>query len=82
MAVFKEGDDMKREEVEQIAKMAGALLVFNPHGGPIMADNLDLIKYTAYLEGCLRLDIISEILELGEHATLDDILVHISRGKT
>jgi hypothetical protein len=82
MAVHEKGDRMKREEIEQIAKMAGALLVYNPHGGPIMADNLDLIKYTAYLEGCLRLDIISEIMELGEHASLEDILVHISRGKT
>ena len=34
---------MKREELEQIAKMAGAMLVYNPHGGPIMADNLDVI---------------------------------------
>lgn len=73
---------MKREEIEQIAKMSGALLVYNPHGGPILADNLDLVKYTAYLEGCLRLDIIGEIMELGEHATLDDILMHISRDKT
>ena len=73
---------MKREEIEQIAKMAGALLVYSPHGAPIMADNLDLVKYSAYLEGCLRLDIISEIMELGEHATLDDILMHVSRNKT
>lgn len=72
---------MKREEIEQIAKMSGALLIYNPHGGPILADNLDLVKYSAYLEGCLRLDIISEIMELGAQATLDDILMHISRDK-
>lgn len=71
---------MKRDEIEQIAKMAGALLVYNPHGGPVMADNLDLVKYTAYLEGCLRLDIISEIMELGPQASIEDILVHISRS--
>jgi hypothetical protein len=71
---------MKREELEQIAKMAGALLVYNPHGGPIMADNLDLMKFSTYLEGCLRLDVISEIMELGPQASLEDILVHISRG--
>lgn len=71
---------MKREEIEQIAKMAGAMLVYNPHGGPVIAENLDLIKYTAYLEGCLRLDVISEIMELGPQASLDDVLVHISRS--
>ena len=71
---------MKREEIEQVAKMAGALLIYSPHGGPIIADQLDLIKYSAYLEGCLRLDIISEIMELGPQASVEDILVHISRS--
>jgi hypothetical protein len=71
---------MKREEIEQVAKMSGALLIYSPHGAPIIADQLDLVKYTAYVEGCLRLDIISEIMELGPQASIEDILVHISRS--
>lgn len=61
---------MDQSDMQRLAKMCGATLVFDASGGPTRADNLDLIKFCAALNAYVRLDILRDIQDLGANPEL------------
>lgn len=52
---------MTKDESEQIAKMCGALLIYNPHGAPTTAQDLPIHQYAEFVEQVVRMNIIKAI---------------------
>lgn len=52
---------MTKDESEQIAKMCGALLIYNPHGAPTTAQDLPIHQYAEFIEQVVRMNIIKAI---------------------
>ena len=52
---------MTKDEAEQIAKMCGALLIYNPHGAPTTAQDLPVHQYAEFVEQVVRMNIMKAI---------------------
>jgi hypothetical protein len=69
---------MTKDESEQIAKMCGALLIYNPHGAPTTAQDLPIHQYAEFVEQVVRMTILNAITLLtiqqgGEPPSIEDI---------
>jgi len=72
---------MTRDEAELIAKMSGAILIYDPHGGPVKAQDLDILEYAAFIEHVVRDKIHKAVLDLPEGGWgIEDVLT-IVKGK-
>ncbi len=65
---------MTKEESEQIAKMCGALLIYNPHGAPTTAQDLPVHQYAEFVEQVVRMNIMKAITSHeGDELEIQDI---------
>ena len=72
---------MTRDEAEQIAKITGAMLIYDPHGGPVRAQDLDIVEYAAFIEHVVRDKIYKAILDLPEGGQDIQDIFNIVKGK-
>jgi hypothetical protein len=65
---------MTKDESEQIAKMCGALLIYNPHGAPTTAQDLPVHQYAEFVEQVVRMNIMKAITSHeGDELEIQDI---------
>lgn len=65
---------MTKDEAEQIAKMCGALLIYNPHGAPTTAQDLPVHQYAEFVEQVVRMNIMKAIASHeGDELEIQDI---------
>ncbi len=65
---------MTKDEAEQIAKMCGALLMYNPHGAPTTAQDLPVHQYAEFVEQVVRMNIMKAITSHeGDELEIQDI---------
>jgi hypothetical protein len=65
---------MTKDEAEQIAKMCGALLIYNPHGAPTTAQDLPVHQYAEFVEQVVRMNIMKAITSHeGDELEIQDI---------
>lgn len=65
---------MTKDEAEQIAKMCGALLIYNPHGAPTTAQDLPIHQYAEFIEQVVRMNIIKAVTSHeGDELEIQDI---------
>lgn len=65
---------MTKDEAEQIAKMCGALLIYNPHGAPTTAQDLPIHQYAEFIEQVVRMNIMKAITSHeGDELEIQDI---------
>jgi hypothetical protein len=65
---------MTKDEAEQIAKMCGALLIYNPHGAPTTAQDLPVHQYAEFVEQVVRMNIMKAVTSHeGDELEIQDI---------
>jgi hypothetical protein len=72
---------MTKDEAEQIAKMCGALLIYNPHGAPTTAQDLPVHQYAEFVEQVVRMNIMKAVTSHeGDELEIQDIF-NIIKGE-